>query len=237
MRSDGRGRPRLEQSRRPGKSAREEILDAAAELFTTIGYAGTSTRRIADAVGVRQASLYHHFPTKDDILDALLAGTVDDPLRLAGELLAESGPAAPRLHALIVGDATQLCASRWNLGALYLLPELRVDRFEQFRLRREELRSRYRALGERVIGECDGPTDADDLPFRLVESVINRRSDDGACSVDQPWVIADAALRIVGFDGDFAELRAQTAHRLHLQPVTAVAKITLRRDRLRHPGL
>ena len=37
MRSDGRGRPRLEQSRRPGKTAREEILDAAAELFTDLG--------------------------------------------------------------------------------------------------------------------------------------------------------------------------------------------------------
>ena len=97
MHSEGRGRPRLEQSRRPGKTAREEILDAAAELFTTHGYANTSTRRIADAVGVRQASLYHHFATKDDILDALLAGTVDEPLRLAAELLAEKGPgrAAP----------------------------------------------------------------------------------------------------------------------------------------------
>ena len=139
MRSEGRGRPRLEQSRRPGKTAREEILDAAAELFTNLGYASTSTRRIADAVGVRQASLYHHFATKDDILDALLAGTVDEPLRLATELLYENGPAVPRLHALVVGDVTQLCASRWNLGALYLLPELRLDRFEQFRLSRAEL--------------------------------------------------------------------------------------------------
>src|ERR1700687_3339714 len=111
MRSDGRGRPRLEQSRRPGKTAREEILDAAAELFTNQGYASTSTRRIADAVGVRQASLYHHFATKDDILDALLTGTVDEPLRLAAELLDEEGPAAPRLHALVGGGVTQLCAS------------------------------------------------------------------------------------------------------------------------------
>jgi AcrR family transcriptional regulator len=108
MRSDGRGRPRLEQSRRPGKTAREEILDAAAELFTNQGYASTSTRAIADAVGVRQASLYHHFATKDDILDALLAGTVDAPLQLGGELLLESGPAAPRLHVLIVSEVTQL---------------------------------------------------------------------------------------------------------------------------------
>ena len=216
MSSEGRGRPRLEQSRRPGQTAREEILDAAAELFTTIGYAGTSTRRIADAVGMRQASLYHHFATKDDLLDALLAGTVDQPLALAAELLAESGPAAPRLHALVVQDVAQLCLSRWNLGALYLLPELRTDRFEQFRLRRDELRGRYRRLAAAVIAECGGSTDADELPFRLVESVINRRSDDESCPPETPWVLADGALRVLGWSGDFAELRARTAQRLDL---------------------
>jgi AcrR family transcriptional regulator len=118
MSSEGRGRPRLEQSRRPGKNAREEILDAAAELFTTHGYANTSTRKIADAVGVRQASLYHHFATKDDILEALLAGTVDEPLQLAAQLITEGGSATGRLHTLVVADVTQLCKSTWNLGAL-----------------------------------------------------------------------------------------------------------------------
>jgi AcrR family transcriptional regulator len=217
MHSDGRGRPRLERSRRPGKTAREEILDAAAELFTTHGYANTSTRRIADAVGVRQASLYHHFATKDDILDALLAGTVDEPLRLAAELLEEDGAAAARLHALIVADVAQLCRSTWNLGALYLLPELRVDRFEQFRLDRAELRDRYRRLATAVIDECHGPQDSTDLPFRLAESVINRRSDDGVCPPEQPWVTADGALRTLGFRGDFAVLREATVSRLALQ--------------------
>jgi AcrR family transcriptional regulator len=217
MATDGRGRPRLEQPRRPGGTAREQILDAAAELFTTQGYANTSTRRIAEAVGVRQASLYHHFATKDDILDALLAGTVDEPLRLAGELLAQDGPASGRLHALVVADVSQLCASTWNLGALYLLPELRVARFEQFRLDRTELRDRYRRLADATIVECDGPPDSAELPFRLAESVINRRSDDGDCPPDQPWNVADGALRTLGFAGDFAALRQRTANRLGLQ--------------------
>src|ERR1700710_863124 len=70
------GRPRLHVQRRPGTTARDEILDAAGELFTTLGYTGTSTRTIADSVGIRQASLYHYFNTKDDILCALLSQTV-----------------------------------------------------------------------------------------------------------------------------------------------------------------
>ena len=68
----GPGRPRLTARRRPGGTARAEILDAAAELFTTRGFAATSTRHIAEAVGMRQASLYNHFATKDDILVCLL---------------------------------------------------------------------------------------------------------------------------------------------------------------------
>ncbi|MGV0744550.1 TetR/AcrR family transcriptional regulator [Mycolicibacterium sp. XJ870] len=220
----GRGRPRLEQSRRPGKTAREEILDAAAELFTNHGYASTSTRRIADEVGVRQASLYHHFATKDDILDALLSGTVDEPLSLAADLLAEPGPAAPRLHTLVVGDATQLCTGCWNLGALYLLPELRTDRFEPFRRRRAELRGAYQRLAGAVIDECGGPPDADDLPFRLVESVINCRSDDTDAPPQQPWVIGEGALRAVGFGGDFAAVVRATAARLGVQPPQRAAR-------------
>jgi AcrR family transcriptional regulator len=171
---------------------------------------------------MRHSSLYHHFATKDDILDALLAGTLDDALRLAAELLAEPGPCAPRVDALVVGDATHLCGSRWNLGALYLLPELRVPRFEVFRLRREELRQLYRRLSAGAIAESGGPPEADDLPFRLVESVINWRSDDAGCAPDQPWLIADGALRVLGWDGDFARVRTAPAQRLGSAPVSPV---------------
>lgn len=220
----GRGRPRLERPRRPGTTAREQILDAAAELFTTHGYASTSTRRIADEVGVRQASLYHHFATKDDILDALLAGTVDDALRLGAELLESTGPAALHLHTLAVADAHQLCTGPWNLGALYLLPELRTDRFEPFRRRRAELREVYRRLSEAVIDECAGPPDAADLPFRLVESVVNSRSDDVDPTPAQPWVIGEGALRILGFDGDFGPLVSATAAALGVRPPQTPAR-------------
>lgn len=42
------GRPRKNSPRRRGNTAREEILDASAELFTTQGFATTSTHQIAD---------------------------------------------------------------------------------------------------------------------------------------------------------------------------------------------
>ena len=55
-----------------GRDTRSEILDAALDLFALSGYFGTSMRQIARAVGVRESALYHHFPSKDAILEDLL---------------------------------------------------------------------------------------------------------------------------------------------------------------------
>src|SRR6478736_1724375 len=100
MTTTGAGRPRLSTRKRPGATARDEILDAAAELFTTRGFTGTSTRMIADAVGIRQASMYHHFATKDDILAALLLDTVAAPLACAEALRRDCPDPVVRLYAL-----------------------------------------------------------------------------------------------------------------------------------------
>ncbi|MBO7333818.1 MAG: TetR/AcrR family transcriptional regulator [Lachnospiraceae bacterium] len=50
---------------------KNEILDAAEELFVTKGYDGTSTGDILDKVGIARGTLYYHFKSKEDILDAL----------------------------------------------------------------------------------------------------------------------------------------------------------------------
>ncbi len=55
----------------PG-DGKQRILDAAAELFLTRGYAETSIRLIADAVGIKPASIYHHFTNKDSLLTEIL---------------------------------------------------------------------------------------------------------------------------------------------------------------------
>jgi AcrR family transcriptional regulator len=51
---------------------RQRILDAALELFARQGYAATSVRELARAVGLRESSLYNHFAGKEAILHALV---------------------------------------------------------------------------------------------------------------------------------------------------------------------
>jgi len=51
---------------------RNEILDAADELFTQKGFDGTSTSNILEKVGIARGTLYYHFKSKEDIMDALI---------------------------------------------------------------------------------------------------------------------------------------------------------------------
>ena len=57
-------------------NTKQEILDAALELFSVQGYEATSISQLADAVGIRKASLYSHFENKQAILDALMQSTL-----------------------------------------------------------------------------------------------------------------------------------------------------------------
>jgi AcrR family transcriptional regulator len=208
------GRPRLTTRRRPGTTARDEILDAAGELFTTRGYASTSTRTIAEAVGVRQASLYHYFKTKDEILSALLHQTVTPTLCFIPSLSTAQPAlsAIQHLHALAVFDGGQLLYGRWNLGALYLLPELRGERLAAFWADRERLRLHYLALSSTVIAHTGVADDAADLPFRLVESLVNMRAKRAVAERSSlPEHVADACIRVLGVpNGEISGLQART---------------------------
>lgn len=59
------------------RNTKREILNAALDLFSVHGYEATSTAQIADAVGIRKASLYSHFSSKQEILDELIKVTLD----------------------------------------------------------------------------------------------------------------------------------------------------------------
>ena len=57
-------------------NTRDEILKVALDLFSVNGYEATSISQIADAVGIRKASLYSHFSSKQEILDNVVAAVL-----------------------------------------------------------------------------------------------------------------------------------------------------------------
>ena len=58
-------------------NTKQEILEASLDLFSVKGYEATSISQIANAVGIRKASLYSHFENKQAILDALVKDVLD----------------------------------------------------------------------------------------------------------------------------------------------------------------
>ena len=58
-------------------NTKQGILEAALELFSVQGFEATSISQIASAVGIRKASLYSHFESKQAILDALVRDVLD----------------------------------------------------------------------------------------------------------------------------------------------------------------
>lgn len=72
-----------------GKTAarQREIVDAAVEVFGTVGYNKGSLREVAERVGISQAGLLHHFPSKEHLLEAVLTWRDDDARALMGDPL------------------------------------------------------------------------------------------------------------------------------------------------------
>ena len=142
----GRARP-LQPRKRPRQrravETRDRIVDAAARIFATHGYAAGTTNRIAAEAGLSIGSLYQYFPNKDAILVALVERHVDDGLRRFRRALARGWPQTlearlalvvgtlvdghrdhPRLHQVLFEEAPH---PRWVLDRLHEVERQAVD--------------------------------------------------------------------------------------------------------------
>lgn len=106
------GKPRRTARKRgvalPAIDRREAILRAATRRFAEFGFEATTVRQIADDVNILSGSLYHHFTTKEEMLDLIVRDAVlamrDDSLRIAALPL----DAETRLVALIEAELRRL---------------------------------------------------------------------------------------------------------------------------------
>ena len=90
-------------TREPG-DRREKILTSAAALFARKGVAATTVREIADEVGILSGSLYHHFESKEAMVDEIITPYLEDLRTRYKAVLAGDSDARSRLHDLIVAS-------------------------------------------------------------------------------------------------------------------------------------
>jgi AcrR family transcriptional regulator len=109
---------------RNGSERRDEILAIAAELFAERGFAATTVREIADAAGILSGSLYHHFDSKESMVDELVRGLLDRLGDAYRRIAATAGDPPQMLRALVreafAAIATEratvaVMVNEWNL--------------------------------------------------------------------------------------------------------------------------
>jgi TetR/AcrR family transcriptional regulator, cholesterol catabolism regulator len=88
------------------------ILDAAAEVFAERGFHGASTQNIADVLGIRQASLYYYFPSKEVALEEVCLRGVEVFLEAAITIAAAPGAACEKIQRIIKGHLSPLLDRR-----------------------------------------------------------------------------------------------------------------------------
>jgi AcrR family transcriptional regulator len=95
--STGARRERDQSSWQAKKSAimRDTILDAALDCFISIGYANTTTARIAEKAGVSRGAMLHHFPSKTELMQAAVEYLHDKLLALYASSVKSISPDLP----------------------------------------------------------------------------------------------------------------------------------------------
>ena len=68
------------------EARKNEILDTAEQLFASKGFDNTSTNDIINAIGIARGTLYHHFKSKEDILDSVIDRISENLMRNAKKI-------------------------------------------------------------------------------------------------------------------------------------------------------
>ena len=85
----------------PVSVRREAILAIAAEIFAQKGFVATTVREIADAAGILSGSLYHHFDSKETMVDEIITGFINEMVADYTRIVADNDDPFAALQELI----------------------------------------------------------------------------------------------------------------------------------------
>ncbi len=153
----------------------EQILAVAAGLFARKGVAATTVREIADEVGILSGSLYHHFESKEAMVDEILAPYLKDLRATYRAVLERDVDPRTRMQELVVASlrvveshphATEIYQSDVNYLAQF-------DRFGYLKTAARDVRKTWLEVID--AGVADGTFRADLEPkilYRLMRDAI-----------------------------------------------------------------
>jgi AcrR family transcriptional regulator len=140
---DRGGRTRADGSR--SSDPRDEIIAAATRLFAEKGYADTTMKAVADAVGLRQPSVYYWFRNKEELLHATASINRYSATVVALLTANDSAPPPAKLYRLLYEDTRHICLLRpLDYHQVESIAYQRPQEFSQFW-------ADYRALFDGVV--------------------------------------------------------------------------------------
>jgi AcrR family transcriptional regulator len=159
----------------PTSTRREELLAIAARLFAEKGFRSTTVRDIADAAGILSGSLYHHFDSKESIVDEILSSFQEELFGQYDEILASADDPRTKLErAVLVSfetiDKHHDEVAIFQNDAAYLLT---FDRFAYLQTRNDQSRQLWLTLLRAGVDEGLLRDDLDlELTYRFIRDTV-----------------------------------------------------------------
>ncbi|MFV3126752.1 TetR/AcrR family transcriptional regulator [Niveispirillum sp. KHB5.9] len=178
---------------------REAIIDRAAELFAVKGFLGCSVADLAEACNTSKSLIYHYYPSKEDILHAVMASHVEQLSAAAAEVAAmPQGPATRLRHLsrrfmrLYVGAASRQKVLLNDLA--HLPPDRRAEIVAGQRALVTLVEAILADLHPALVGDAAHRRTAAMLFFGMINWTHTWMKPDGALGADE---IADMATGMV----------------------------------------
>jgi AcrR family transcriptional regulator len=187
------GRPPLHDNQR------DRVIACAAELFAREGFENVGMGRLAEAVGISKAGVYHYFRAKHEILDAIVVTTLDGLLDAV--VAATEGVRTPRerLVSFMTAHAAYFESNYWAFTAMLVgfggirSPVMRGAVVEQ--------RDRYESLLRQIV--ADGIESGD---FRPVDLATVSRAALSMLNWMARWFDPSGSERATDFAAGYVEL-------------------------------
>ena len=169
---------------------RENILEAAAQVFRQKGFHGASMQDIAEAVNLQKASLYHHVSSKQEILLALLDRALELLFERISVISNQPIPADEKLQQMIRAYL-QILAENTDLSAVLLFEHRSLERKQH--ARHVPNRDKFEALWRDVLVEgvasklfqCEDPALAARAILGIMNWTITWYRSDGDLTINQ----------------------------------------------------
>ena len=177
---------------------REDILEAAAQVFRQKGFHGASMSDIAEAVSLQKASLYHHVTSKQEILLELLDRALQLLFEQISSISNQKLPADRKLR-LMIHQYLRILVDHIDLATVLLFEHRSLDRRQ--RARHVPNRDKFELLWKDVLAEG-----VQAKLFRCENPALTARALLGQLNWTITWYRSDGALTIEQISDEYANL-------------------------------